>query len=131
MFYSSAGNWHQKLAPATGTRKLVSVYGPLVMTFVIWQQSFELRYYQSFLQICTDGALPIQLSVNADNEPHRVDMWSLIESDGGLQSLHDIDDDTLNRMEKSHRLQQCSSRYRPAIGFQQQVCDAMAANQLW
>ena len=29
MFYSSAGNWHQKLAPATGTRKLVSVYGPL------------------------------------------------------------------------------------------------------
>jgi len=30
MFYSSASNWHQKLAPATGTRKLVSVYGPLV-----------------------------------------------------------------------------------------------------
>ena len=30
MFYSSAGNWHQKLAPAAGTRKLVSVYGPLV-----------------------------------------------------------------------------------------------------
>ena len=29
MFYSSAGNWHQKLAPATGTRKMVSVYGPL------------------------------------------------------------------------------------------------------
>jgi len=32
MFYSSAGNWHQKLAPATGTRKLVSVYGPLSLT---------------------------------------------------------------------------------------------------
>ena len=33
MFYSSAGNWHQKLAPATGTRKLVSVYGPLARIF--------------------------------------------------------------------------------------------------
>ena len=30
--YSSAGNWHQKLAPATGTRKLVSVNGPLDRT---------------------------------------------------------------------------------------------------
>ena len=36
MFYSSAGNWHQKLAPATGTRKLVSVYGPLSHPCAYW-----------------------------------------------------------------------------------------------
>jgi len=35
MFYSFASNWPQKLAPATGTRKLVGVYGSLVSLFAL------------------------------------------------------------------------------------------------
>ena len=37
MFYSSAGNWHQKLEPATGTRKLVSVYGLLIIYLLTYR----------------------------------------------------------------------------------------------